>query len=340
MNQASPRRIAIVTDAYFPQVSGVATTIKATADELERAGHTVKIISPTDFKFKVPLPGYSEIKLAFFAYRPLRKTLDKFQPNAIHIAVEGPLGHAAKAYCRKRNMPFSSAYHTRFPEYIKVRTGIPLTVSYFVARRFHKNSQSVMVASTILKKELENRGFKNVVMWERGVDSNLFTPDDPKDLEVEGPIFMYMGRVATEKNIEAFLELDLPGTKYVVGDGPQRKSLEKKYPDAIFVGYKFGKELAQYVAAADVFVFPSVTDTLGLVMLEANACGVPVATYPSQASRTVIQDGVNGVVSENLREACLKALTLSKDHARQVALQNSWQKTTEQFFSNLAHYGI
>ena len=337
MKKTPKLRIAIITDAYFPQVSGVATTIKATADELERIGHTVKIISPSNFRFKVPLPGYSEIKLAFFAYRSLRKQLDEFKPDAIHISVEGPLGHAAKSYCRKRNKPFSSAYHTRFPEYVKVRTGIPLKVSYFVARRFHKDAESVMVASRILKTELEKWGFKNVKIWERGVDSTLFSPEDPMPLKEEGPIFMYMGRVAVEKNIESFLKLDLPGTKYIVGDGPQRKSLEKKYPEAVFTGYKFGKELARYVAAADVFVFPSLTDTLGLVMLEANACGVPVATYPSQASRTVITPGVNGVVSKDLREACLEALKLSRENARSAALQKNWQRTTEQFFSNLAH---
>lgn len=340
MNQLSSRRIAIITDTYFPHISGVATAIKATAEELEKAGHTVKIISPADFTFKFPLPGYSEIKLAFFVSRKLRKKLDSFKPNAVHISVEGPLGYVAKGYCRKRNMPFTSAYHTRFPEYIKVRTGIPLRVSYFLARRFHKNSQSVMVASNILKDELENWGFKNVVIWEKGVDLELFTPDNPAELKANGPVFMYMGRVAIEKNIEAFLKLDLPGTKYIVGDGPQRKSLERKYPEVIFTGYKFGKELARHVAAADVFVFPSLSDTLGLVMLEANACGVPVATYPSQASKSVIVSGVNGIISEDLREACISALELSREQAREAALNKSWQKTTEQFFSHLAHYGI
>lgn len=340
MNGSSSRRIAIVTDAYFPHISGVATTIKATAEELERAGHTVKVISPVDFKFKVPLPGYSEVKLALFADRELRKQLDAFQPDAVHIAVEGPLGHAAKAYCKKRGMSFSSAYHTRFPEYVKVRTGIPLSVSYFVARQFHRGSHSVMAASPILKEELEKWGFKNVVLWERGVDTSLFSPDEKEELENERPIFMYMGRVSTEKNIEAFLKLDLPGTKYVVGDGPQRKSLERKYPDAVFTGYKFGKELARHIAAADVFVFPSLTDTFGLVMLEANACGVPVATYPSQASHTVIKPGVNGVISEDLKEACLKALELSRERVREAALERTWQKTTEQFISHLARYGV
>ena len=338
---SSPRRIAIVTDAYFPQVSGVATTIKATADELERAGHTVKIISPSDFKFKIPLPGYSEIKLAFFANRKLFKMLDEFQPDAIHISVEGPLGRTTKRYCKQRGKRFSTAYHTRFPEYIQVRTGIPLSISYAIARSFHSGSHAVMAVNEELKQELEKWGFENVVLWGRGVDTSLFTPDDPMPLEKDnGPIFMYMGRVAVEKNIEAFLKLDLPGTKYVVGDGPQREMLEWRYQDAVFVGYKFGKELARHIAAADVFVFPSKTDTLGLVMLEANACGVPVATYPTQASAAAVAHGENGYISEDLREACVGALQLSREKARESALKRGWSEATEQFFANLYHHGV
>lgn len=340
MNDSS-RRIAIVTDAYFPQVSGVATTIKATKEVLEEAGHSVKVISPTDFRFKIPLPGYSEIKLAFFTNRKLFNMLDEFGPHAIHISVEGPLGRAAKRYCQLRGKKFSTAYHTRFPEYVQVRTGIPLAVSYFFARNFHRGSHAVMAVNEELKKELENWGFENVVLWGRGVDTSLFTPDNPMPLEKnEGPIFMYMGRVAKEKNIEAFLKLDLPGTKYVVGDGPQREQLEWRYQDTVFVGYKFGKELARYIAAADVFVFPSKTDTLGLVMLEANACGVPVATYPTQASAAVVTHGENGYVSTDLREAALGALELSREKARESALKRGWSEATEQFFANLHNHGL
>ncbi len=327
--------IAIVTDAWFPQVSGVATTIEATKRELERMGHTVLVVGPSDFKFTVPLPTYPEIRLALRAKRRLAKILDAFKPDAIHIAVEGPLGLAAHRYCRKRGMQFTTAYHTRFPEYLNVRTGIPVSWIYPIVRWFHGKAARTMVAAPLLKEELEGRGFKNLVLWNRGVDAELFRPDDPFPLPGTRPIFMHMGRVAPEKNIEAFLELDLPGTKYVVGDGPARRKLEKKYPEAVFTGYKFGRELARHLAAADVFVFPSLTDTLGLVMLEANACGVPVAAFPSEASRSVIEDGVNGVLSDDLREACMRALMLSREKARETALKFDWQKPTELFLEHL-----
>lgn len=331
-----PIKIAIVTDAWFPHVSGVATTIKETKDELEKMGHTVLVIGPSDFRFRVPLPGYAEIKLALFADRALARKLDAFQPDAIHISVEGPLGLAARAYCLKRKRKFSAAYHTRFPEYVHVRTGIPTKWVYAFARWFHKKAVHTMVASEILKKELEEHGFKNLVLWHRGVDSEMFSPDDPLPLEGEHPIFMYMGRVAIEKNLDAFLSLDLPGTKYIIGDGPYRKKLERKYPDVKFTGYKFGRELARHVAAADVFVFPSLTDTLGIVMLEANACGVPVAALHSQASNTVIQNGVNGIVSDDLQKACIEALKLSRASARKFALTMGWKEPTELFLKNLA----
>ena len=331
-----PIKIAIVTDAWFPHVSGVATTIRATKHELEKMGHTVLVIGPSDFKFKVPLPGYAEIKLALFADRALAKKLDAFQPDAIHISVEGPLGIAARAYCIKHGKRFSTTYHTRFPEYVHVRTGIPTSWVYRYVRWFHNKAVHTMVASETLKKELEEHGLKNLALWHRGVDSELFTPDDPLPLEGEHPIFMYMGRVAVEKNLDVFLKLDLPGTKYIVGDGPYRAKLQSKYPHVRFTGYKFGRELARHVAAADVFVFPSLTDTLGVVMLEANACGTPVAALHSQASNTVIQNGVNGVVSHDLKEACLEALKLPREKARQFALTMGWKEPTELFFKNLA----
>jgi glycosyltransferase involved in cell wall biosynthesis len=335
-----PLRVAVVTDAWFPHVSGVATTIKATKEKLEEWGHTVLVIGPSDFKFTVPLPGYAEIKLALFADRELARKLDAFKPDAVHIAVDlGPLGLAARAYCMKRGMKFSTAYHTRFPEYVHVRTRIPTAWTYAYMRWFHGRAVHTMVATESLKKELEGHGMKNLVLWHRGVDTELFKPDDPLSLVGARPIFMYMGRVAPEKNLGAFLSLDLPGTKYVVGDGPNRKSLEKKYPKTIFTGYKFGRELARHVAAADVFVFPSLTDTLGLVMLEANACGLPVAAFPSQASESVITNGVNGVVSKDLKQACLDALKLSRDKCRQYALSMGWDEPTRLFLDNLVPHG-
>ncbi|MEK7613447.1 MAG: glycosyltransferase family 1 protein, partial [Patescibacteria group bacterium] len=263
-------RIAIVTDAYFPHISGVATTLQAMERELTQMGNTVLIISPRDFKFKIPLITYPEIKLALFADRELAKKLDDFKPDAIHISVDlGPLGLAARAFCLKRNFPFTTAYHTRFPEYVKARTGIPLTWSYAYMRWFHAPSKHVMCASRTLIDELKMHGLKNLAYWPRGVDTELFTPNNPINLPGERPIFMYMGRVAVEKNLEAFLNLDLPGSKYIVGGGPAHDHLKAKYKDVHFTGYKFGEELARHVAASDVFVFPSLTDTLGLVMLEA-----------------------------------------------------------------------
>ncbi len=328
-------KIAIVTDAYFPQISGVATTIKATKEELERRGHTVLIVSPADFRFKIPAPSYPEIKLCLFPDRHLAKILDEFAPDSLHVSVEGPLGLAARAYAKKRKLRYTTAYHTRFPEYVHCRTGIPTSWIYGFARWFHNSGNGVMVAAESLRKELDGHGFKNLVIWNRGVDHALFNPENPAQLTGERPIFMYMGRVAIEKNLDAFLSLDLPGTKYIVGDGPAKKSLEAKYPKAVFTGYKFGAELASHLAAADVFVFPSLTDTLGLVMLEANACGTPVATLPSQASSSVIREGENGIVSTDLKDACLRALKLPRDKVRQIALEGGWKEPTDLFYNNL-----
>lgn len=324
-----------MSDAYYPHVSGVARSIEATTKELEKRGHRVLVIAPRDFRFKVPMPVYSEIKLCLAPYRKLSRMLNKFQPDTLHVSVEGPLGMAARRYAKKHGLHFTTAYHTRFPEYAQVYARVPLSWTYAFARWFHNEAAQVMVAAESLKSDLEKWGFKNLVIWPRGVDSELFTPEDPLPLPGERPIFMYMGRVAAEKNLDAFLKLDLPGTKYIVGDGPDRARLEKKYPDAIFTGYKFGKELARHVAAADVFVFPSLTDTLGLVMLEANACGVPVATFPSQASSAVVRNGENGIVSEDLKDACMRALTLSRGRCREIALEFGWEVPADHFLENL-----
>ncbi len=328
-------KIAIVTDAWFPHVSGVATTIKATKEELEKMGHTVKVIGPSDFDFKVPLLSYPEIKLALFADRKLAQILDEFAPDAIHLSVEGPLGLAGRAYCKKRGKQYTTAYHTMFPEYVHVRTGIPTEWIYAFARWFHSGAVRTMVATQGLKDLLEKHGFENLAFWGRGVDTSVFNPDEPVALEGEKPVFMYMGRVSVEKNIETFLALDLPGTKYIVGDGPAKKMLEKKYPNVRFTGYKFGRELAQHVAAADVFVFPSLTDTLGLVMLEANACGVPVAALPSEATDHVIKEGVNGYALKDLKDACMKALKLDRKTVRTYALDLGWKGPAQQFLDNL-----
>jgi glycosyltransferase involved in cell wall biosynthesis len=261
--------------------------------------------------------------------------LEEFGPDAIHVATEGTLGAAARKWCLRRQFPFTTSYHTQFPEYVRARVPIPLAVSYAHLRRFHSAAARTMVATPAMQRLLESRGFKNIVRWTRGVDVSLFKPRDKSFLDFPRPIAMYVGRVAVEKNIEAFLKLDLPGTKVVVGDGPARAELESKYPNAKFVGFKYGEELASHVAASDVFVFPSRTDTFGLVLLEAMACGVPVAAYPVTGPIDVVTQGVTGALNEDLRAAALAALKLDANQCRAYALANTWETATRQFLSHL-----
>jgi len=328
-------RIAIVTDAWHPQINGVVTTLTQTVKHLELMGHQVTVINPQLFR-SVPCPSYPEIRLALAWTGKLKKHLSEFAPNAVHIATEGPLGWAARSVCLKRNFPYTTSYHTRFPEYINMRFPIPLSWSYPVVRTFHNRAERMMVATPALREELHQRNFVNTAPWSRGVNTDLFHPKAQIELGIDGPIQMYVGRVAVEKNIEAFLELDLVGTKVVVGDGPARKELEKKYPRAVFAGYRKGKELAGYVANADVLVFPSLTDTFGVVMLEANGCGVPVAAYPVTGPINVVKNGVNGWLDEDLATAVNKAMHVSRTSCRDTALQYSWEACSEQFFNNLA----
>src|SRR5690606_10392702 len=263
-------RLAIVTDAWKPQVNGVVTTLTHVGECLARAGHTIRFITPLDFR-TVPCPTYPEIGLALRPGSKLRALLDAFTPECIHIATEGPLGWAARAYCLRRGLPFTSAYHTQFPQYLRLRAPIPLRLSYALLRRFHNAAARTLVATQSVYDELSERGFRNLVLWPRGVDASVFKPYDKAFLPDPRPIALYVGRVAVEKNIEAFLRLSLPGTKIVVGDGPDLERLRSQYPQVRFVGYRRGKELARYYAAADLFVFPSRTDTFGLTMLEAMA---------------------------------------------------------------------
>ncbi|HEY0684478.1 MAG TPA: glycosyltransferase family 1 protein [Steroidobacter sp.] len=328
-------KIAIVTDAWRPQTNGVVKTLSTTADGLRALGHVVHIIEPNQFK-TFPCPTYPEIRLAWLPYGRLSQLLEEFGPDAIHIATEGTLGAAARKWCLRRGFPFTTSYHTQFPEYVRARVPIPLSVSYAHLRRFHSAAARTMVATPAMQRLLESRGFKNIVRWTRGVDVSLFKPRDKSFLDFPRPIAMYVGRVAVEKNIEAFLKLDLPGTKVVVGDGPARAELEAKYPATKFVGYKFGEQLASHVAAADVFVFPSRTDTFGLVLLEAMACGVPVAAYPVTGPIDVVAQGVTGELNEDLRAAALAALKLDPNQCRAYALANTWETATRQFLSHLA----
>ncbi len=327
-------RIALISDAWLPQINGVVTTLTKTCQILAGLGHAVESITPDRFR-TWPCPSYPEIRLALGSGAKVTELLDEFRPEAIHVATEGPLGVAARSYCVKRGLPFTTSFHTRFPEYVNMRFAVPLNWSYGYLRWFHGAGRRVMVATPSLMDELRGKGFDHPTLWSRGVDADLFHPDSRMAVGDQRPIFLYAGRVAIEKGIEDFLKLDLPGTKYVVGDGPQRADLERKFPGTRFVGYKTGAELAGYIAAADVFVFPSRTDTFGLVILEALACGVPVAAYPVQGPRDVLTDTRAGCLNENLRQAALDALALNSEDCRRFALQYSWHNCARQFLANL-----
>ena len=328
-------RIAIVTDAWKPQVNGVVQTLSQTRDELEAMGHDVLMITPENRR-TIPMPTYPEIRLSLFAGRGVRRDLDGFGPDCIHIATEGPLGLAARAYCRRNRVPFTTAYHTQFPEYVRARFPVPVAWTVALLRWFHGAAVRTMVPTEAIRQKLSDRGFDNVVIWSRGVDTALFSQDEPHDYGLPGPVFVYMGRVAVEKNIEAFLGLELPGSKVVIGDGPDRARLETEYPSCHFLGYRFGRELAAHLAGGDVFVFPSRTDTFGLVMLEAMACGLPVAALPVDGPIDVVQNGVTGILDDNLGDACLKALDLDRADCRRFAESRSWRRSTTQFEAYLA----
>jgi glycosyltransferase involved in cell wall biosynthesis len=328
-------KTAIVTDAWRPQTNGVVQTLSTTAQTLHAAGHQVLVVEPSQFR-TFPCPTYPEIHLAWFPYRQLAQTLHDFAPDCIHIATEGTLGMAARRWCVRNRRAFTTSYHTQFPEYVRARAPIPLALSYAYLRRFHSAAARTMVATPTLQKQLEARGFRNIVRWTRGVDVELFKPGAKSFLDLPRPIFVYLGRVAVEKNIEAFLDLDLPGTQLVIGDGPARRMLQLEFPGARFVGYKFGAELAAQLAAADVLVFPSRTDTFGLVLLEALACGLPVAAFPVTGPIDVIENGRTGVLDEDLRSAALAALQLDPAQCRAAALAHTWEAATRQFVGNLA----
>ncbi len=327
-------RILFITDAWHPQVNGVVRTLQTTGGELEKMGHTVGFIGPDQFS-TIGLPGYKEIKIALRPRRRLEKLIMEFRPEAIHIATEGPLGWAGRAICRKKGYVFTTSYHTSFPEYLAERLPVPLSLSYAVLRRFHSASAAVMVATPTVSRGLAARGFANLKRWTRGVDTDLFHPRTKTFIDAPRPVSIYVGRVAVEKNIEAFLTLDIPGTKYVVGSGPMLATLTRRYPQVRFVGPQHGDALAAYFAAADVFVFPSRTDTFGLVLLEALASGVPVAAYPVQGPLDVIGDSGVGVLDEDLGAAVVRALKIAPERCRDFALKHSWTAAAQQFLSNV-----
>ncbi len=328
-------RIAIVTDAWKPQVNGVAITYENLGRQLELMGDEVRYIAPDEFR-TLPCPSYPSIRLAMFPRPGVAKKLQGFQPQAIHIATEGPLGHAARTWCLRNGMPFTSSFHTQFPEYIRMRAPIPICLSYAYLRRFHRYATHTFVPTESQKNKLLEKGFRNIVIVSRGVNTDLFKPGSKSFLSCPRPVFLYMGRVAVEKNIEAFLQLGLPGSKVVVGDGPDLERLKHQYPEVLFTGFKFGAELSRHLAAADVFVFPSLTDTFGIVLLEAMACGLPVAAYPVTGPIDVVRDGVTGVLDNDLGKAALAALELDPRACTDYVKQYSWSACAETFRNHLA----
>ena len=329
-------RILIATDAWAPQVNGVVRTLETLGEELPRLGHEVRYVTPEGFH-SVPMPTYPEIKLALFPRRAVGRTIDEFKPEVIHIATEGPVGLAARRSCIERGLSFTTSFHTRFPEYIRARFGVPTALPYAFLRWFHRPATAVMVATRTLERDLAKRGFKNLRIWSRGVDVELFKPGAKDWLDLPRPVFLYVGRVAIEKSVEEFLRLDLPGSKLVVGDGPQLAELRERYPQARFVGPKFGADLARHYAASDVFVFPSRTDTFGLVVLEALASGLPVAAHWVQGPMDIIGANTSvGALGEDLEAAARRALTLDPKTCRAFAANFSWEACTRQFLTNLA----
>ncbi len=326
-------KVLVATDAWHPQVNGVVRTLGSLARAAGKLGTPIEFLSPEGFP-SFQLPTYPGLRLAIPNRRGIAERIEAANPDAIHLATEGPIGFAVRAYCRRNGRPFTTSYTTRFPEYISARSPIPESWIYRVLRWFHGGATVTMVATPSLMSELGQRGFDHLGMWTRGVDVDLFRPDRAIDLGFERPIFMTVGRVAVEKNIEAFLSLDLPGTKVVIGAGPQEAKLKREFPDAKFLGPLENGTLAAHLAAADVFVFPSRTDTFGIVQLEALASGVPIAAFPVTGPKDVVGDKPIGVLDEDLGRACMEALQLSRDACRKFALDYSWENSARQFIGH------
>jgi glycosyltransferase involved in cell wall biosynthesis len=328
-------RILIATDAWKPQVNGVVNTYVNLEREAANAGFELSFLTPGEFR-TVPLPSYSEIRLALIWPSDARKRVERDRPDCIHVATEGPIGLAMRSFCLSAGRRFTTSYHTRFPEYVAARVPIPLSWGYRFERWFHNAGAGVLAASRSLCEELTAQGINNVQLWSRGVDLELFKPRAVDRFGLPRPIFLYAGRVAIEKNLDAFLSLDLPGTKAVVGGGPQLEELKANYPGVVFTGPKFGQDLAEHYASADVFVFPSLTDTFGNVLLEALACGVPVAAYNVMGPKDVVTNGSVGILADNLKDAALAALPLDRNACRNYAGQFSWAACARRFRDILA----
>jgi glycosyltransferase involved in cell wall biosynthesis len=325
--------ILVATDAWHPQVCGVVRTLESLARSLEQLGSNITFLTPEGFA-SMPVPTYPGLRCALPRPREVAARIERARPDAIHVATEGPIGLLVRRYCLKNRLPFTTSLTTRFPEYIAARAPFPVAWGYAVLRRFHDPAGVTMVSTPSLMSELAARGFGRLKIWSRGVDTELFQPDRAIDLGLPRPIFMSVGRIAPEKNLEAFLSLDLPGTKVVIGEGPHEAQLKARFPEARFLGSLFGERLAAHVASADVFVFPSKTDTFGIVQLEALACGVPIAAYPVTGPRDVIGDAPVGALDTDLKRACLDALQLSREACRQHAQKFSWEVSATQFLSN------
>ena len=332
-------RVLIATDAWHPQVNGVVRTLTSLAKAAGNLGVTIEFLSPQGFP-SIPVPTYPGLRLALPSRREIARRIEQYAPDAIHIATEGPIGYTVRAYCRKHGHAFTTSYTTRFPEYIAARVPIPESWSYAALRRFHAAASVTMISTPSLMTELSQRGFTNLGMWTRGVDTEKFKPERANDLDLPRPIFVSVGRIAIEKNLEAFLSLDLPGSKVVIGQGPQEAELRRRFPDAKFLGLLENGNLAAHLAAADVFVFPSRTDTFGVVQLEALASGVPVAAFPVTGPLDVVGKNPIGVLHDDLREACMGALRVSKDACRAFALTHSWENSARQFIGHLSQVVI
>jgi glycosyltransferase involved in cell wall biosynthesis len=327
-------RVLIATDTWRPQVNGVVRSIEHMMTHAERFDATIDIVDPSQFR-SLPLPTYPELRLALARPAVVARKIAAFAPTHIHIATEGPVGYATRAVCLRHGFPFSTSYHTRFPEYVSARAPIPPGWVYAILRRFHRRSGAVMVATETLRDELVRHGFGAVRLWSRGVDTELFDPARRGALDADRPVFLYVGRLAVEKNVAAFLRLDLPGSKVVVGDGPARAELEREFPQARFLGTLTGEALATIYASADVFVFPSLTDTFGMVLPEALASGLPIAAFPVTGPKDVLGDSGCGVMHNDLRAAALAALDIPRARCRAFAESFRWEESARQFYASV-----
>ena len=327
-------RVLVVTDAWHPQVNGVVRSLEQLEAEARRIGEEIVFITPEQFR-TVPMPGYAEIRLSLARPRLLNDLIDAAKPDAVHLATEGPLGLLARRACRKRNLSFTTCYHTRYPQYLRARLPVPEPLTYALLRKFHNSGDGTMVATEALGNELRAKGFNRLMLWSRGVDTDLFKPREGSVFDLPRPIYLCVARLAVEKNLEAFLALDLEGSKVIVGDGPDRARLQAAYPDAHFLGPQFGEDLACLYASADVFVFPSRTETFGLVLLEALASGLPIAAFPGEGLIRDVADAGCAILDNDLAIAARKALPLSRPNARAFASQFSFEQSTRQFFENV-----